>query len=88
MTSFKVTAERYIGGKSEFLRDKKGEIQVDDKRNKIIIFNSKVIDKGESVIIQSDVSPSVQAIAEAFKSQLGKSVKVCLSTDFFKIEKE
>jgi hypothetical protein len=88
MASFKVTAERYIGGKSEFRKDKEGEIDRDERGNRIIIFNSKVIDKGESVIVQSDVSPSVKTIEEAFKSQLGKTVKVCISTDFFKIERE
>ena len=76
MGIFKVTAERYIGGKSET-----------DKETGKIIFNSKVIDKGESVTINSNVSPSAETIKEAFRSQLGKKVKGNPSTDFFKIQR-
>jgi hypothetical protein len=76
MSSFKVTAKKYIGGKSSI-----------DKKTKEVIFNSKVIDRGESVIIDFDVSPSAKRIEDAFKSQLKKMVKGSISTDFFKIER-
>jgi hypothetical protein len=80
MALFKVTAERYIGGKTG--------VKTDEDGKQIVIFNSKVIDKGASVTIQSDVWPSAKTITEAFKAQLGKAVKGGLSTDFFKIERE
>ena len=55
---------------------------------KIIKFpNNKVIEKGESVLILSDSSPSAALITEAFSKQLGKNLKSSLSVDFFTIER-
>jgi hypothetical protein len=51
------------------------------------IQSRKVIDKGESVIISSESSPSAAIISEAFREQLGKTPKGSLSTDFFTIER-
>jgi ribosome recycling factor len=66
------------------------EVSKNDKRvnvKHVRIFNPKVIHKGESVTISAECSPSAKAIEEAFKNQLGRVVKGCLSTDFFTIKK-
>jgi hypothetical protein len=49
--------------------------------------NAKVIEKGESVTILSECSPSSASIEKAFQEQLGKKTKGNLSTDFFTIIK-
>jgi hypothetical protein len=51
----------------------------------IIFPNNKVIEKGESVTISSEYSPSATEIKKAFREQFGKELKSCLSTDFFTI---
>lgn len=53
----------------------------------IILSNNKVIEKGESVTISSEYSPSAAEIANAFRTQMGKELKSSLSTDFFIIKK-
>jgi hypothetical protein len=83
MQTFKVTAIRNIGGKSEveMVKDKNGILTKKKKPN------NKVIDKDESVLISSEYSPSNIQIAEAYRVQLGKELKSNLSTDFFTIKK-
>jgi len=80
MYLFKVRPIRYIGGKCEFKKDEKGKLGVK-------IPNNKVIEKGQSVTIASEYSPSRIQIEKAYKEQLGKEIKGGLSTDFFAIEK-
>jgi hypothetical protein len=53
----------------------------------IKIPNNKVIEKGESVMISSEYSPTPAQMEEAFRNQCGKEIKSCLSTDFFTIKK-
>jgi hypothetical protein len=48
--------------------------------------NTKVIEKGESVTISSEYSPSTAKIEKAFREQLDKDLKSSLSTDFFTIK--
>jgi hypothetical protein len=49
--------------------------------------NSKVIEKGESVFISCECSPSAARISDAFREQLGKTLKSNVSVDFFTIQR-
>jgi hypothetical protein len=53
----------------------------------VIFPNNKVIEKGESVTISAECSPSAATIDWAFREQSGKTMKSSLSTDFFTIER-
>jgi hypothetical protein len=53
----------------------------------VIFPNNKVIEKGESVTISAECSPSAATIDKAFREQSGKELKCSLSTDFFTIER-
>ena len=79
MKSFEVTPIKNIGGKCEIQRDKDRKI----KEPVVKIPNNKVIERGESVVVVSEWSPSRIQIEKAYREQLGKVIKGCLSTDFF-----
>ncbi|MDR0754135.1 MAG: hypothetical protein LBF04_01980 [Prevotellaceae bacterium] len=69
-------------------RKQKEQITLKQVATVIIKFsNNKIIEKGESVIISSKSFPSAVEIGEAFRDQLGKTLKGSLSIDFFTIEK-
>jgi hypothetical protein len=53
----------------------------------VIFPNNKVIEKGESVTIFAECSPSAATIDKAFREQSGKTLKSSLSTDFVTIER-
>ncbi|MDR2773416.1 MAG: hypothetical protein LBC19_01515 [Tannerella sp.] len=71
-------------------KERKQKEQITSKHVATVIIkfaNSKVIEKGESVIISSESFLSAAEIEEAFREQLGKTPKSSLSIDFFTIGK-
>jgi hypothetical protein len=71
-------------------KDRKHKQSINGKMVSIVnikLLNNKVIEKGESVTILSEWSPTAAKIEKAFLENLGKKLKGGLSTDFFKIEK-
>jgi hypothetical protein len=64
--------------------------KIEEKQVSVVIIrfpNSKVIDKGESVCIPFECSPSAARISDAFREQLGKTLKSNVSVDFFTIQR-